>query len=60
MELRSVVGEIIDQWDSSDRKHRIMAYPPQAVLEARGPGVGGWRTVIGIYPDGRVAVPFGS
>jgi len=60
MDLRRVVGELMDEWDSPDRKHRIMEHPPQAVLESRGPGVGGWRTVIGIYPDGKVAVPFGS
>jgi hypothetical protein len=25
-----------------------------------GPGIGGWSTVVGIYPNGQVAVPFGS
>jgi hypothetical protein len=59
-ERRKVVGAMLDDWNTPDRRHRIMAYPPQAVLESRGPGVGGWRTVIGIYPDGKVAVPFGS
>ena len=30
------------------------------VLEAEGPSTGGYRTVVTIYPDGRVMVPFSS
>jgi hypothetical protein len=58
--IHGVVSELLDGWDNADRRHRIMASPAQAVLECRGPGVGGWRTVIGVYPDGKVNVPFGS
>jgi len=59
-EIHEVVSELLDGWDNADRRHRIMASPAQAVLECRGPGVGGWRTVVGVYPDGKVNVPFGS
>ena len=31
-----------------------------AVLEAAGPSVNGYRTVVTLYPDGRVLVPFNS
>jgi hypothetical protein len=60
VERRAAVAELLIEWDNSDRKHRITAHPPQVVLESRGPGVGGWRSVIGVYPDGKVAVPLGS
>jgi hypothetical protein len=59
-EIHEAVGKLLDGWDNADRRHRIMASPAQAVLECRGPGVGGWRAVIGVYPDGKVNVPFGS
>lgn len=59
-EIHEVASELLDGWDNAERRHRIMASPAQAVLECRGPGVGGWRAVIGIYPDGKVNVPFGS
>jgi hypothetical protein len=53
-------SELLEWWKGPSRSYRIMARPPQAVLTAHGPGVGGWSTVIGIYPNGQVAVPFGS
>jgi hypothetical protein len=58
--LLKLISDIFDTWDTDDRRHRIMANPPQTVLESRGPGVSGWRSVIGIYPDGKIAVPLGS
>ena len=60
-----IAREILDWWTGPDRtrsnrRYRIMANPVQAVLESRGPGVSGWRTVIGFYPSGQVAIPFGA
>ncbi len=55
-----IAREILDWWNGPDRRYRIMASPVQAVLESRGPGISGWRTVIGFYPSGQVAVPFGA
>lgn len=53
-------SELLAWWKGDRRKFRIMAKPPQVVLEARGPGVAGWRSVISVYPDGKVFVPFDS
>ena len=52
--------DLLEWWKGPARSFRIMARPAQAVLMTRGPGVGGWSSVIGIYPNGQVAVPFGS
>ena len=59
-ERLQVVKELLEWWKGSDRSFRIMARPPQVVLMTQGPAVGGWSTVIGVYPNGRVAVPFGA
>jgi hypothetical protein len=53
-------NDLLEWWKGPARSFRIMARPAQAVLMTRGPGVGGWSSVIGIYPNGQVAVPFGS
>lgn len=55
-----IAQEILKWWTGPDRRYRIMANPVQAVLESRGPGIGGWRSVIGFYPNGQVAIPLAS
>jgi hypothetical protein len=49
---------VVTNWIGSGRKIRLG--PKHVVLEATGPGKGGWHTVVAIYPDGRVLVPFSS
>lgn len=46
------------EWESAG--HRWRLGPNHMVLMARGPSVNGLRTVVAIYSDGRVLVPFGS
>jgi hypothetical protein len=59
-ERLGVATALLDWWDSTGRPVRFMATPPQAVLMTVGPGKAGYHTVIGVYPNGQVAVPFGS
>jgi hypothetical protein len=59
-EYLKLSSELLDWWKGPDWRSRIMASPAQVVLESRGPGINGWRTVIGFYPNGQVAVPFGA
>lgn len=53
-----VAQEVVHIW--RDLGHRIRLGPNHVVLEAKGPSSGGIRTVVVLYPDGRVLVPFGS
>ncbi|MGI8880691.1 MAG: hypothetical protein ACR2KJ_09350 [Jatrophihabitans sp.] len=49
---------VLEGW--SQAGHRLRLGPNHVVLEARGPSVSGVRTVVAIYADGRVMVPFSS
>lgn len=49
---------VLSRW--TDTGHRLRLGPNHVVLEARGPSVSGIRTVVAIYADGRVMVPFSS
>ena len=50
--------KVLDQWLTSGHRRRLG--PNHLVLEALGPSVAGPRTVVALYADGRVYVPFGS
>lgn len=56
--VRNAIARVLEAWKHAGRRHRFG--PDHVVLIARGPSVGGYRTVIAIYADGRVMVPFGS
>ena len=49
---------VVTEWIRSGRKRRLG--PNHVVLEAAGPSKSGVRTVVAIYSDGRVLVPFSS
>ena len=57
-EIRDTVAEVVRQWDAAGHKRRFG--PNHLVLEARGPSKRGLRTVVTLYTDGRVFVPFSS
>lgn len=50
--------KVFDGW--KEKGHRWRLGPNHMVLMAEGPSVNGLRTVVAIYSDGRVLVPFGS
>jgi hypothetical protein len=50
--------QVITAWQ--DAGHKVRLGPNHVVLEAAGPSVGGYRTVVAVYSDGRVLVPFSS
>jgi hypothetical protein len=54
----AAVQSIHQQW--MDAGHRRRLGPNHVVLEAAGPSKSGVRTVVAVYSDGRVLVPFGS
>lgn len=54
----SAIRHIVEAWDQ--RGHRRRLGPNHLVLEAPGPAKSGRRTVVALYSDGRVLVPFGS
>ena len=49
---------VLSSWMKAGQRRRLG--PNHVVLEAPGPSVSGIRTVVAIYSDGRVMVPFGS
>lgn len=57
-EIRTTVTDVVQQWDAAGHKRRFG--PNYVVLEARGPSKRGMRTVVTLYTDGRVFVPFMS
>lgn len=57
-ELRRAAEDLIQQWTGSGRRWRLG--PNHVVLEARGPATSGIRTVVTVYPNGQVLVPFSS
>lgn len=56
--LRAAAEAVIDGWLSAGHRRRLG--PNYVVLEARGPSSGGVRTVVTIFSDGHVLVPFHS
>lgn len=56
--LKDAAQLVVARWLEAGHRRRLG--PNHAVLEARGPAAGGVRTVVAIYPDGRVMVPFSS
>src|SRR4051794_784749 len=57
-ELRRAAEDLIQQWTGSGRRLRLGRN--HVVLEARGPATSGIRTVVTVYPNGQVLVPFSS
>ncbi len=57
-EVRSAAETLIKQWAADGHRRRLG--PNHVVLEARGPAKSGYRTVVAVYTDGRVLVPFSS
>lgn len=49
---------IVNQWVGAGRRRRLG--PNHVVLEARGPSVGGYRTVVALFNNGQVLIPFSS
>ncbi len=50
--------DVLSKWLAAGYRRRLG--PNHVVLEAAGPSKSGVRTVVAIYSDGRVMVPFGS
>lgn len=57
-ETLAAAQHVLDRWLASG--HRLRLGPNHVALEAAGPSAGGVRTVVAIYSDGRVMVPFSS
>ncbi len=57
-ELERAAREVVARWATAGYRRRLG--PNHVVLEATGPSVSGVRTVVAIYADGRVLVPFSS
>ncbi|MGY1702829.1 hypothetical protein [Geodermatophilus sp. SYSU D00766] len=49
---------VLSRWVGAGYRRRLG--PNHVVLEAAGPSKSGYRTVVALYSDGRVLVPFGS
>ena len=52
------VQYIVAQWDAAGHRRRLG--PNHVVLEATGPSKNGFRTVVTVFSNGSVMVPFGS
>lgn len=50
--------QVLKDWIGSGHRRRLG--PTHVVLEAKGPSANGFRTVVALYNDGRVMVPFHS
>lgn len=57
-DIREAAEAVMARWRVD--RHFLRFAPSSVVLEARGPSVGGRRTVVVVYADGRVLVPFHS
>ncbi len=57
-DLRAAAEQVISGWLAAGYRRRIG--PNHVVLEAAGPAASGVRTVVAIFNDGRVLVPFSS
>jgi hypothetical protein len=56
--LRDAAQRVVSQW--ADRNFKRRLGPNHVVLEAPGPSKSGIRTVVALYSDGRVMVPFSA
>lgn len=56
--LRAAIENVMAKWFAAGHKRRFG--PNHVVLEAKGPSTGGVRTVVALFYDGQVMVPFGS
>lgn len=56
---RDAAEQVLQSW-VRQAGHRRRLGPNHVVLEAQSLSVGGYRTVVALYSDGRVLVPFGS
>lgn len=54
----ALVKSLLYRWVDAGHKYRLGS--TMVVLESRGPSAGQIRTVLDVYADGRVLVPFGS
>jgi hypothetical protein len=52
------VQDVVSHW--IDSGHRTRLGPNHVVLAARGPATSGIRTVVALYSDGRVMIPFSA
>lgn len=57
-DVRDAAKTVVDRWLAEGHKRRFG--PNHVVLEAKGPSKNGYRTVVAVYTDGRVLVPFSS
>lgn len=57
-ELARAAETVVDRWVSAGFRRRLG--PNHVVLEAAGPSAGGIRTVVAVFNDGRVYVPFSA
>jgi len=57
---RAAAEQVVGRWQSTGYPYRIGPATSHVVLMAPGPSGNGRRTVVAIYPDGRVMVPFAS
>lgn len=56
--IRQAWEEVVRQWRKFG--HPVWRYANYVALAARGPAKSGERSVIALYPNGQVAVPFGA
>ncbi len=56
--IRDAAKSVLNAWAAAGHNRRLGR--DYVVLEAKGPATSGTRTVVAVYPDGRVFVPFGS
>lgn len=56
--VRHAAATIVERWTPAG--HRIRLGPNHVVLEAHGPSVSGVRSVVAVYTNGQVLVPFSS
>lgn len=57
-QVRSAVEQLLEAWAADGYRRRFE--PNHVVLEAPGPSTSGVRTVIVLYADGRIMVPFSA
>lgn len=58
-EVAAPAHQVLEAWAAGAHR-RIRFGTNHAVLEAAGPSVSGWRSVVTIYVDGNVLVPFSA
>lgn len=57
-ETRATMEDVVARWIAHGYRRRLA--PNSVVLEAPGPSVNGYRTVVAAFTDGRVLVPFSA